>query len=500
MFDYLTLNNLLTLGRTILDIGIVWILVYYCLKIVKNNSRTIQIFKGILLVVLIRALAVFLGLKTVEFLADIFVNWGVLAVIIIFQPEIRSLLEKLGKTSVFSRLSTLTINEREKLVDELVKACTEMSKSKTGALISMEQGHSLNDYIKTGTPMNSVVSSELLCSIFQYGTPLHDGAVIIQGVKIACAAAYFPPTTLDLPTSYGARHRAAVGISEITDSITIVISEETGNISISEGGKLTVVNEKSLREFLLMVICQTEVEVAKDKFTRESDMEKDVVQIEEERQAEEAKSGRFASYLKNRSKKKEKMSAREKEKAERHKEDIEKKKLEKKVEKIGIGNLMEETPELDSLFDTIVTESDGAKPQTKKEDELKKYLNEVKPQEKTIEKERVVASSKAKEPPVKQKSETILGIPKKLKRPKVSVNHSEDVKVDVNTMPIIEKPFVEESNEVPSRGVIRRNRSVETDRMMDELMNDTIEPEAIVLNYKSSKDKTSKDDHEGRDS
>ena len=116
MFDYLTINNLLTLSKTILDIGIVWVLVYYCLKIVRNNSRTIQIFKGILFVILIRALAVFLGLKTVEFLADIFVNWGVLAVIIIFQPEIRSLLEKLGKTSVFSRLSTLTINEREKLV------------------------------------------------------------------------------------------------------------------------------------------------------------------------------------------------------------------------------------------------------------------------------------------------------------------------------------------------------------------------------------------------
>lgn len=500
MFDYLTLNNLLALGRTILDIGIVWILVYYCLKIVKNNSRTIQIFKGILLVVLIRALAVFLGLKTVEFLADIFVNWGVLAVIIIFQPEIRSLLEKLGKTSVFSRLSTLTINEREKLVDELVKSCTEMSKTKTGALISLEQGHSLNDYIKTGTPMNSVVSSELLCSIFQYGTPLHDGAVIIQGVKIACAAAYFPPTTLDLPTSYGARHRAAVGISEITDSITIVISEETGNISIAEGGKLTVVNEKSLREFLLMVICQTEVEVAKDKITRESDMEKDVVQIEEEKQAEEAKSGKFASYLKNRSKKKDKMSTREKEKAARQKEDLEKKKLEKKVEKIGIENLMEETPELDSLFDTIVTETDGAKPQAKKEDDLKKYLEEAKPGKEEVEEVKEVKASKAKEPPVKQKSETILGIPKKFKRVKVTLDDEEaKPEVVVKEEPKAQLP-VEDLNDTPTRGVIRRNRSLETDRMMDDLMNDTIEPEAIVLNYKSSKDKTSKDDHEGRDS
>lgn len=491
MFDYLTINNLLTLSKTILDIGIVWVLVYYCLKIVRNNSRTIQIFKGILFVILIRALAVFLGLKTVEFLADIFVNWGVLAVIIIFQPEIRSLLEKLGKTSVFSRLSTLTINEREKLVDELVKACADMSKSKTGALISLEQGHSLNDYIKTGTAMNSVVSSELLCSIFQYGTPLHDGAVIIQGVKIACAAAYFPPTTLDLPTSYGARHRAAVGISEITDSITIVISEETGNISIAEGGKLTVVNEKSLREFLLMVICQTEVEVAKDTITKESDMEKDVVQIAEEKQAEEAKNSRFSSYLKNRGKKKEKLSAKDKEEEERKKEDLEKKILEKKVEKIGIGNLMEETPELDSLFDTIVTEADAPKPRSRKEDEMKKYLKEVDPKKEKADsssKDAAIPGSKSKEPPVRHHKPG-LGIAKKLKRSK------EEERPQEEPVKPVHKNMTEEQ---ASRGVIRRTRSMDDGRKADGPLKDTMEPEAIVLNYKSSKDKASNKDHEGR--
>ena len=126
-----------------------------------------------------------------------------------------------------------------------------MSSTKTGALISLEQGQDLSDYIKTGTSMNSQVSCELLCSIFQYGTPLHDGAVIIQGVKIACAAAYFPPTTRELPTSYGARHRAAVGISEITDSITIVVSEETGNISIAESGDLKVYSVAQLRAYLM---------------------------------------------------------------------------------------------------------------------------------------------------------------------------------------------------------------------------------------------------------
>lgn len=270
MLGYLTLNNLLALLRMFLDIGCVWVVVYFGLKIVKNNSRTIQIFKGIIVVLLVKALASALGLNTLGYIANAFVNWGVIVVVIIFQPEIRSLLEKLGKTNVFSRISVLTINEREKLVDELVKACKEMGSTKTGALISLEQGHSLTDFIKTGTPMDSVVTSELLCSIFAYGTPLHDGAVILQGVKIACAAAYFPPTTKDLPTSYGARHRAAVGISEITDSITIVVSEETGNISIAEAGQIRVVDEKSLREYLIRAICQHQNEVSSVKISDEN--------------------------------------------------------------------------------------------------------------------------------------------------------------------------------------------------------------------------------------
>ena len=178
-------------------------------------------------------------------------SWGVIVMVVIFQPEIRMLLEKLGKTSVLTRLAALSSNEKEHLIEELVKACAQMSASKTGALISLEQGQDLSDYIKTGTSMNSIVSCELLCSIFQYGTPLHDGAVIIRGVRIACAAAYFPPTTKELPTSYGARHRAAVGISEITDSITIIVSEETGTISIAEAGALKSYTSEELRDYLM---------------------------------------------------------------------------------------------------------------------------------------------------------------------------------------------------------------------------------------------------------
>ena len=247
----LTLNDVLNVVRALLDIGLVWAVIFFGLRIVRNNSRTVQIFKGILFIFIVKGLAMLIGLTTINYIADMVLSWGVIVMVVIFQPEIRMLLEKLGKTSVLTRLAALSSNEKEHLVEELVKACTQMSASKTGALISLEQGQDLSDYIKTGTSMNSIVSSELLCSIFQYGTPLHDGAVIIRGVRIACAAAYFPPTTKELPTSYGARHRAAVGISEITDSIKIIVSEETGTISIAEAGELKSYTSEELRDYLM---------------------------------------------------------------------------------------------------------------------------------------------------------------------------------------------------------------------------------------------------------
>lgn len=240
--------------RVILDIGIVWLLVHYLLMIFRGNARTIQIIKGILIVIIVKILAGLLQLSTLNFILDYLLNWGFLAVVIIFQPEIRSLLERVGKTSVLTSLSTLSGNERERLIVELVDAVGELSKTKTGALITIEQGQSLEDFAKTGTPLNSIVTKELLTSIFVTSTPLHDGAVIIRGDKIAVASAYFPPTNNELPQRFGARHRAAVGISEITDSITIVVSEETGSISIAQESKLTLVDEKTLREFLELVI------------------------------------------------------------------------------------------------------------------------------------------------------------------------------------------------------------------------------------------------------
>ena len=244
--------------QAIADIVVVWIILYYIMKVVKSNQKTIQTFQGLVLVIIIQAVSKLLGLKTVNQLASTVVSWGVIAIIVIFQPEIRLILERLGKSNAFARISTLTSSEKENLIDELMTATAQLSASKTGALITLEQGHSLSQYIDTGIKINSLVSAELICSIFMTTTPLHDGAIIIQGDKLACASAYFPPTTMELPSKYGARHRAAIGISELTDAVTIVVSEETGRVALTREGKLLQMNEKKLRDYLERVILNKE--------------------------------------------------------------------------------------------------------------------------------------------------------------------------------------------------------------------------------------------------
>lgn len=467
MLSYFTLNNLWTLIQQLLDIACVWALVYYCLKIVKNNSRTIQIFKGVLLILIIRAAASMIGLHTMANLADTIMNWGVPAIIIIFQPEIRSILEKIGKTNVFSRISTLTINERENLVDELVKACSEMSKTKTGALISIEQGHSLSDFIKTGTPMNSVVSSELLCSIFQYGTPLHDGAVIIQGVKIACAAAYFPPTTRELPTSYGARHRAAVGISEITDSITIVVSEETGNISIAEGGKLTVISEASLREFLMNVVCQQQSTPNRSEKGKEEAPKEAYATTEEGK-----KPGVFAHYFKGKNKKKikeevdPKYTKKKKEEATVKKDTVV---VEQEIDKLQIEDLTQRQDEkLDQLFENIVTDTSSEKKESDEEKE-----------EKPKRKRRSTKKKKEESKPTEKAKKETEAKPKAGKKKKEGNDKQEDTTKKTGDTTI-------EETIVTS--------------MAEDLFNDVIEPEAIVLHYEKADEDEAHDKNEGRDS
>ena len=215
----------------------------------RNNSRTIQLVKGVLIIVLIKALAVWLGLNALNYLIEMFLNWGVVVILVVFQPEIRGMLEKVGKTTAI--LTTdVSVSQIQQMINELVEACAEMSKSKTGALISIERTQSLSDFIRTGIVMDSEVSTELLGTIFQYGTPMHDGAVIIQGNKIACASLIFLQPQRIFLVSMEQDIERSVGISEITDSITIIVSEETGNISVAVNGQLTQYPPEGLQRYL----------------------------------------------------------------------------------------------------------------------------------------------------------------------------------------------------------------------------------------------------------
>lgn len=273
MTDYsinLIIQSIWTVSRVLIDILCVWFIIHYSIKVVRNNARTIQIFKGIVLILIVNFISKLLGLTTLSYFSDLFINWGFLAVIIIFQPEIRSFLERIGKTNSFTKITTLLTNEKEHLVEELYRAVSVLAQEKIGALITIEQGQSLEDYIKTGIEVHSIVSKELLSSIFMTTTPLHDGAVIIQGNKIACASAYFPPTNRDLPSRYGSRHRAALGISEISDALTIVVSEETSTISIAEKGKIFAVDEEQLKDYLRRVILNDEIEIREGSKQRSS--------------------------------------------------------------------------------------------------------------------------------------------------------------------------------------------------------------------------------------
>ena len=248
-FD-MSLSNIINGLRSAVDVIAVWLLLYYLISMFKTNMKTMQLFKGVLFILIAKLLTSIFGLTTLNFLVDSIINWGVLAIIIIFQPEIRTLLEKMGQTKL-SKRKEISNDEKERLMDEIVSAITTLSKEQTGALITFEREQSLIDYINTGTKINADIKSELFLTIFWEGTPLHDGATIIQGDRVACAAAFYPPTNKELSPKYGARHRAAIGISEITDSLTVVVSEETGTISFASQGELRKIPLQELKASLV---------------------------------------------------------------------------------------------------------------------------------------------------------------------------------------------------------------------------------------------------------
>lgn len=235
----MSFDSIIDIIKKILDIAIVWVIIYTLLKNVKSNVKLSLLFKGILFIIIIKVIADWIGLVTVGLLLEYVIQWGPLALIIIFQPEIRSILEQIGKTQLLGRHKVLSVDERERLVYEIISAVDNMRKSKIGALIVIERDVSLIDYINKATNLYAEITSELLVSIFFPNNPLHDGGVIIQGDKISCAGAVFPTSnSLKINKRLGTRHRAALGITEETDALAIVVSEETGRISIAIKGEL----------------------------------------------------------------------------------------------------------------------------------------------------------------------------------------------------------------------------------------------------------------------
>lgn len=272
----MTVDNILTIIKDIIDICIVWTGLYFILKSIKNNVKFTLLFKGIIIIVIIKLLSDLFDLTAIGLLLEYVVMWGPLALVIIFQPEIRSVLEQLGRSQLLGRHKVLTISERERIVYEIGLALEYLKKHRIGALIVIERDNSLSEYIERSKKLYAEISNELLVAIFFPDNPLHDGGVIIQGDKITCAGAVFP-TTVEMKFSkrLGTRHRAAIGISEETDAIAIVVSEETGRISIAVNGDLHY--NLSLEEAKMMILDEL-----KPKKTAEFDYEAEEVEEKED--------------------------------------------------------------------------------------------------------------------------------------------------------------------------------------------------------------------------
>ncbi|MGN0342927.1 MAG: diadenylate cyclase CdaA [Roseburia sp.] len=228
----------------IVEILIIAFLFYQVLKWIKD-TRAWTLLKGILVILVFVLVAAIFQMNTILWIAEKTINVAVIALIIIFQPELRKALEELGRKKFISMLFSFEFGKEktekfsDRTINELVKACYEMGKVKTGALIVIENEVALAEYDRTGIPVDGVVTSQLLINIFEKNTPLHDGAVIIRGDRVAAATCYLPLSdSMELSKELGTRHRAALGVSEISDSFTIVVSEETGKVSIATGGQL----------------------------------------------------------------------------------------------------------------------------------------------------------------------------------------------------------------------------------------------------------------------
>lgn len=231
--------------QDIIDILIVSYVIYQLILLIRG-TRAIQLLKGIFIVVVVWALSFLFQLNTLQWMMRQLFTYGVLAVIVIFQPEFRRALEQLGRGKLFSRVTAEdNVSER---ISEIMRTLHYLSKRKIGALIVFERETGLNDYVESGIPMDSKISSELLTNIFIPNTPLHDGAVIIRQDRLLAAGCYLPLSENPfISKELGTRHRAAIGMSELSDAISVVVSEETGQISLAINGQIVRdIKEESL--------------------------------------------------------------------------------------------------------------------------------------------------------------------------------------------------------------------------------------------------------------
>ncbi|MCU6793811.1 MULTISPECIES: diadenylate cyclase CdaA [Paenibacillus] len=232
--DYITAINI----KDIIDILIVSYVIYKLILLVRG-TRAIQLLKGIFVVVVTWALSTWFKLSTLQWMMNQMFTFGVLAVIIIFQPELRRALEQLGRGALFSRTPTETDNELNKRVGEVIKAVDYLARRKIGAIIVFERETGLNDYIESGIAIESHISSELLINIFIPNTPLHDGAVLVRNNRLMAAGCYLPLSENPfISKELGTRHRAAIGMSEVSDAVCVIVSEETGQISLALNGHI----------------------------------------------------------------------------------------------------------------------------------------------------------------------------------------------------------------------------------------------------------------------
>ncbi len=231
-------SEILHYVASLVDILVVWYVIYRLLMAIRG-TKAVQLLKGFLVIIAVKLLSNYFDMILLDFLTNELITWGFLAIIIIFQPELRRGLEELGRAKFFTKMNQGEIAATEKRIKNIVSSVSYMAKRKIGALITIEQDTGLGEYIETGIPIKAEITSQLLTNIFVPNTPLHDGGVIITRDYLAAAGCYLPLSEDQfISKDLGTRHRAAIGMSETSDSVTVVVSEETGKISVAKAGVL----------------------------------------------------------------------------------------------------------------------------------------------------------------------------------------------------------------------------------------------------------------------